>query len=128
MKAKVMPKSVINLLFFIGLISAFAFRIIRVFQHIKPDLVRIVWYVGIFGYIIFFSYSYSISGKRKYLIEKHKLISKLKDVNLDKSDKDIAVYLLSSLKESRENLNYLAIFAFSVMAVVADLVLTYTVR
>ena len=42
---------------------------------------------------------------------------------LEFEDKENALYLLRSVVVSRENWNYLAIFIFSVVAIVADLML-----
>ncbi|MDL1976565.1 MAG: hypothetical protein LWX52_00445 [Deltaproteobacteria bacterium] len=120
-----LPPYIINLFFIIGLLSAVAFRIIIVFQHIRPELFRPVWYFGVIGYMFFFLYRYVISLKRKRAIHEYNLISKLQgDEKLSSEDREVAVYLLSSLKKSRENLNYLFIFALSGIAVVIDILLS----
>ena len=120
-----LPPVVINLFFVIGLISALAFRILIVFVHLKPELFRFTWYVGIIGYTIFFLYRYQISQKRKKAIRDYDLISKLEEnVCLSEEDRQVVVYLLSSIKKSRENINYLFIFALSLLAVAVDIILS----
>ena len=75
--------------------------------------------------MFFFLYRYVISLKRKRAIHEYNLISKLQgDEKLSSEDREVAVYLLSSLKKSRENLNYLFIFALSGIAVVIDILLS----
>lgn len=123
------PTYVINLFFVIGLFSALSFRMLIVFSHIKTELFRPVWYVGIIGYVFFFMYRYIISEKRKKAIHDYDLITKLqKDLCLTEEDREVVVYLLSSIKKSRENINYLFIFGLSIVAIVTDILLTVYAR
>lgn len=118
------PNFVINLFFVVGLISAVCFRVLIIFTHIRPDLFRPVWYVGILGYILFFLYRYVISEKRKKAIREYDLITKLrKDLCMSEEDREVVIYLLSSIQKSRENINYLFIFALSILAVGTDIFL-----
>ena len=119
------PKPVIYGFFILGLLSAIAFRIIIVFQHIEPTWVRPVWYAGILGYIVFFLYRYSISRKRKNAIKEYDLINKLKTSNcLSDKDREIVTYLLSSIQKSMEDMNYYIIFILSILAIAADIIFT----
>ena len=120
-----MPQYVISAFFILGLISAIAFRGIIIFQHIEPSWVRPVWYVGTIGYFLFFLYRYMISKRRKHAIETFRLIEKLKaNACLEDEDREVMLYLLSSIKFSLEDINYALIFILSVIAMGADLVLT----
>lgn len=119
-----MPKSVIYGFFILGLLSAVAFRIIIVFQHIEPAWVRPVWYAGVVGYLLFFLYRYYISRKRKKAIADYKLIEKLRaNACLEEEDREVVIYLLASIKKSMEDLNYYVIFILSVLAIIADIAL-----
>ncbi len=119
------PRYVIYGFFILGLLSAIAFRIIIVFQHIEPTWVRPVWYAGILGYLVFFLYRYSISRKRKNAIKDYDLITKLKDnACLSDKDREIVIYLLSSIQKSMEDMNYYIIFILSILAIAADIVFT----
>ena len=124
-KPHTVPKYIMYMFFILGLVSAVAFRGIIVFQHVEPSWVRPVWYIGTIGYFIFFLYRYMISKKRKYAIETFQLIEKLKaNACLEDEDREVVLYLLSSIKYSLEDINYALIFVLSVLAVGADLVLT----
>ena len=117
---------VIYWFFALGIISAFAFRAIIILQRFEPAWVRPVWYVGVLGFTAFFMYRFYISEKRKKTIARFQLIEKLKaNVCLTEEDRDIIVYLLSSLKKSPENINYFIIFLLSILAIVLDLFLTF---
>jgi hypothetical protein len=121
-----LPKAVILGAFYLGLLSAVAFRALMVLDHFEPAWVRPVWYFGVCGYFLFFLYRWHISRKRKRTIEEHGLIDKLTtDSCLTVEDRAVLIYLLCSLRLSKEDLNYYAIFTLSVLAVGADLALTY---
>ncbi len=122
---KTLPACIINSLSAVGIISAFCFRIIILLDHLDPSLVRPIWYIGVTGSFAFFGYRYWISQKRRRAVEESGLIEKLQtEEELNSDDRNIALYLLSSIQKSRENWNYLAIFILSLVAVVGGLILT----
>lgn len=128
-KPHTLPVPIINLFFAVGVLSAVAFRALLIIQHLMPTLFRPVWYGGIFGYIIFFAYRFAITRKRRQAIERFRLIEKIQaNACLGDEDREVVVYLLSSLVKSRENLNYLIIFLLSILAVGIDLFLVWTGR
>ncbi len=123
-KPHVVPRYVIYGFFILGLASAIAFRAIIVFQRLEPEWVRPVWYMGTAGYFLFFLYRYKITKKRKKAIEDFRLEEKIKaDVSLQVEDREVLLYLLSSIRYSLEDINYAIIFIFSIIAVMADLFL-----
>jgi len=120
----IMPGYIMNLFFLIGLVSAFAFRTIIVWNDLNPEMVRPVWYFGTVGYIVFFLYRYSITKKRKKAVAEYDLINKIdRGTILSAEEKQVAVFLLSSIDKSRENLNYLFIFILSAVAILVDIIL-----
>lgn len=124
-KIHIVPKYIMYSFFILGLVSAIAFRSIIIFQGIEPSWVRPVWYIGTVGYFLFFLYRYNITKKRKKAVEQFKLIEKLNtNACLTETDREIVLYLLSSIKLSLEDINYAIIFLLSILAVIADLVLT----
>lgn len=118
------PPYVMYIFFALGLVSAIAFRALIVIQRIEPRWVRTIWYVGTLGYFFFFLYRYVITKRRKKAIEKYQLIEKVKaNACLADKDREIVLYLLSSVKSSLEDLNYAIIFLLSIIAIAADLIL-----
>ena len=116
------PSIYIHSFFILGLVSTLAIRLIIVVKHIHADLIRPFWYIGIIGYIAFFAYRYYITQKRKKLIIQHDLIQKVhaaQDFNDD--DKELLSYIVSSIVKSREHINYLFIFASSIVAIIVDI-------
>ncbi len=130
MKSTVRPHTVsplvINLFFVIGLISAFAFRVLVVLSHFDSLWFRPVWYAGVIGYFLFFFYRFLISQKRRRAIEDYGLMEKIRQGGaLSSEDRVVLEYILGSLLKSRENINYLVIFVLSVLAVAADITLSF---
>lgn len=111
--------------FLLGIVSAIAFRIIIIFQRIEPEWVRPVWYIGVLGYIGFFMYRYAIARKRKKVIRDFELIEKVRaNACLSEDEREVVTYLLSSLKKSHEDTNYLIIFLLSIISILVDLLLS----
>ncbi|MDI6745275.1 MAG: hypothetical protein QMD07_07865 [Thermodesulfovibrionales bacterium] len=124
-KPHILPKYIIYGFFVIGLVSAIAVRAIIVFQRLEPSWVMPVWYAGIIGYIVFFLYRYMITKKRKKAIDDFRLIDKVKaNACLTEEDRETVLYLLSSIKSSPEDLNYAIIFILSILAILADTLLS----
>ena len=112
--------------FALGLATAIAIRVLIILDHVQPDWVRPVWYFAVIGNFVFFLYRYRITAKRKRAVRKHQLIEKLSaNQTLTPDDIKVLTYLLTSIKKSPENLNYLIISAFSILAIAIDLAFVY---
>ena len=121
---RIVPTPVIIGFFVVGLLSSVAFRAIILFQRFNPGWVRPVWYFGVIGYMLFFMYRFRISTRRKRTIGQTRIIEKLQaGAELSVEDREAALYLLSSIRKSPEDWNYLAIFILSVAAIALDLLL-----
>lgn len=115
------PRAVVYSVAVLGVLSAVAFRAIIVFQRLRPDWVRLTWYIGTAGYLIFFFYRYLISQKRKKMVHERRLVEKVGQSDcFSNQDKESLLYLLASLERSPENINYAAIFILSFLAIAFD--------
>ena len=118
------PAPLIYGAFALGLTTAIAFRVIIILQHVAPRWVRPVWYFGVVGNLVFFYYRYRIAEKRKRAVDEHGLIGRIEaDACFSPAEREALVYLLRSIKRSPENLNYLIISVFSIVAIGIDLAL-----
>ncbi len=112
--------------FILGLSTAIAFRALIVLDHIQPTWVRPVWYFGVLGNFIFFLYRFRVSVRRKKAIREFQLIDKMQSgESLTARDREVIIYILRSIKLSPENINYLIIFLFSLLAIALDIVLYF---
>ena len=105
----------------LGLSTAIAFRALVIIDHLQPDWVRPLWYFAVLGNFLFFCYRYKISKKRKDTIQHFELIRKIeKETHLEPEDRQALTYILRSIKQSPENINYLIISIFSLVAIAID--------
>jgi len=108
--------------FGIGLTGAISLRLILVAKAYHPDLVRLLWYIGVCGNMFFFMFRTFITLRRRNLITDLDLQNKLATKNrLTSEDYKALHYLVTSLYTSKERWNYLVIFLFSIMAIAWDL-------
>jgi hypothetical protein len=67
-----------------------------------------------------------ITRKRRRAAEGLGLVEKLKgSAPLAPDDREVLLYLLDSIRVSKENMNYVIISLFSILAILADLVLMH---
>ena len=124
-KPHTVPPFVIYFFMVLGLVSAIAFRMLTILNSVNPAFFRPVWYFGVFGYILFFAYRYYISEKRKKTIRENKLLEKINNnQEINREDRELIGYVLASIIKSKENINYLFIFALSIIAIMVDLLLS----
>ena len=114
----------IKLYFWVGLISATMLRTILIADHYSDLLARVLWYLGIIGYIWFFAHRHHIAKRRFGVIKDLNLLGKIQAQEpLSKQDFEGLNYVMWSISVSKERLNYLVIFTFSVIAIIISLVL-----
>jgi len=115
---------VIKLYFWVGLISATLLRAILIADHYSDLLSRVLWYLGVIGYMWFFAHRYHIARRRFGVIKDLNLLGKIRmHEPLTEKDFEGLNYIMWSLSVSKERLNYLVIFTFSVIAIILSLVL-----
>jgi len=113
--------------FLLGLSTAIAFRALIVLDHVQPGWVRPVWYFGVLGNFVFFLYRFRVTERRKKVVKEFQLIEKVRSgSSLSSNEREVLVYLLNSIKLSPENINYLVIFLFSLLAIAIDIGLSFT--
>ncbi len=124
-KPKTYGNKIIIGAFTLGLITAIAMRALIVLVHLDPAWVRPVWYFAVVGNFFFFYYRFMITQRRKKAIADFGLIEKIKAGSaLSDDDREVTVYLLRSIEKSLENYNYLVIFAFSIIAIALDIIMS----
>ena len=108
----------------VGLLGLLAYRSIIILNNISGFWVSLAWYVGTFGYIIFYIHRYQISKKRREVIKQFKLDEKVELLDaLGVQDKEALHYVLESLESSNERWNYLLTFIFTALTLVAGIVI-----
>jgi hypothetical protein len=87
-------------------------------------MAKALFYLGVMGYLIFFAHRYHIATRRVGVLRNLELLKKVEE-RRTLSDKDYEglEYIMWSLSVSKERMNYLVIFAFSILAIAGSLVL-----
>ncbi|NDY43303.1 hypothetical protein G3N55_10680 [Dissulfurirhabdus thermomarina] len=108
--------------FGVGLTGAISLRLILVAKAYDPDLIRLFWYIGVCGNMLFFLFRSYITQRRRRVILSLDLPAKLQDeARLCPEDYEALRYLVASLMASKERWNYFVISAFSLAAIAWDL-------
>ncbi len=119
-------KQVIGLFFWVGILSAFLFRVITIVEHFNPLLSKMLWYIGVIGYLIFFVHRYNIALRRFNVIGNLGLLKKIEDKErLNTADFEGLRYVLWSISVSKERQNYKMISVFSVIALLIAALLDF---
>ena len=109
-----------------GIIATIAYRIIIVMTDVNTFWIKLSWYVGTIGFIIYFMHRYDISEKRAKIIKEYNLEGKVSQIqNLDEKDKSAMKYILHSLGVSSEKTIYIVIFVTSALALFAGIYLDF---
>ena len=117
------PSWVTWLAFAVGLTGAISLRLILIAKAYRPELVRLLWYLGVCGNMLFFMFRAFITHRRRRLITTLRLQEKLQhEHSLCPEDYQALRYLVSSLYASKERWNYAIIFVCSILAIAWDIV------
>lgn len=117
---------VIKMYFWVGVVSAILLRTIIIADHYSGLAARVLWYAGVLGYLLFFSHRYDIAKRRVGVIKNLNLLEKIQTRKpLQEKDFEGLNYIMWSLSVSKERLNYLVIFAFSIIAIILSLLLDF---
>ncbi len=117
-------KQVRLMYFWLGLIATFAYRIIIVLNFYEPIWVKVAWYVGTIGFIIYFWSRYRVVKQFSSLIHEKELVSAIDDAsNISTDQKRALSHIIKTLDKTKAQVNYIAIFILSAVALIAGIAL-----
>ncbi len=123
---KVHSKGVRTFYLWSGIIATIAYRIIIVMTDVSSFWIKLSWYIGTVGFILYFMHRYEISEKRTKIIKAQNLEEKVSQLdNLEEKDKAAMKYIFHSLRVSSEKLIYIVIFVSSALALLAGIYLDF---
>ncbi|MBP1910211.1 hypothetical protein [Methanolobus bombayensis] len=118
----------IQFYFWLGLLSAVFLRLIIIADYYNGILSKALFYLGVLGYLIFFAHRYHVATRRVGVLKNLELLNKIENrTSLTEEDYRGLEYIMWSLSVSKERMNYLVIFAFSVIAIALSLVLDLSI-
>lgn len=118
---KVLPRWVIHLFLWIGLLAGISIRLLTFLNRIDPVLSVWVWRFAMVSYTVFFGYRYVITKRRRHIITRHELLQAIEaNTELDPVKQQALVYILRSVVRSKELFNYMFICVISIIALAID--------
>ena len=124
---KTNPKPIRLLFFWSGVIATLAYRVIIVLNFYSPLWVKIFWYIGTIGFIIYFWHRYDIQKKRAELVIDYKLIDAVEKNQYESQEQEKALkYIVQTSLTSKSRWNSAFICLLSILALVVGLVMDIT--
>ncbi len=121
------PKPIRLLFFWIGMLATAAYRAIIFFSDAHPVLLKVTWYVGTIGFILYFAHRYQVSSRRARAIEEYALAEKVPQLSeLTPDERAALTYVLSTLRSTKEKWNYIFIFGTSAVALIAGVIMDFS--
>jgi hypothetical protein len=118
------PKPVRLFFFWAGLIATIAYRIIIVLNFYDPLWVKIAWYIGTIGFILYFGHRYNIARKRANLVKDYDLVRTVdRAQGINPQKKEALHYLVKTSLTSKSRWNSAMIFILSLAALILGIIL-----
>lgn len=122
-KFRVLPRWVVLVFFWIGLVAAVSIRSLTLLAHVNPQASVWVWRFAMICYTVFFGYRYWIGIRRKRIVQENSLIEAVRNADaLEPTVQRATLYILHSITRSKELFNYAFICILSMVALVLDLI------
>ena len=116
------PKFVRLFFFWAGIIATVAYRIIIVLNWYSPLWVKVSWYIGTIGFVLYFWHRFNVAKKRARLIKDYGLIEVVDKIDRIDPQKKLALrYLVKTSLTSKSRWNSAIIFILSIIALFAGI-------
>ncbi|MBL7058985.1 hypothetical protein ISS08_00855 [Candidatus Pacearchaeota archaeon] len=125
MKELIKPnlKSIRIFFFLIGIIATLAYRIIIVLNFYDPYWVKVAWYIGTIGFILYFGHRFEIQRRRAKFVKDYNLIREIEKNKQVKGEKKKALlYIIKTTYNSKARWNSLFIFILSLIALIVGII------
>jgi len=117
------PKLIRWFFFWTGIIATIAYRIIVILNIYSPMWVKIAWYVGTIGFVLYFGHRFSIAKKRANLVKDYDLVKVVDKSAIDEDQRTALHYLVQTSLTSKSRWNSGVIFVLSFSALILGIVL-----
>lgn len=118
------PEPIRLFYFWIGLAATVAYRLIIIFSFYSPLWVKVSWYVGTLGFILYFWHRFKIQKKRADLVEDHDLINAVESTKYKTEEQKQAMnYIVKTTFTSKARWNSLIIFLLTIVALIIGVVM-----
>lgn len=104
--------------FLVGIIATIAYRIT---PFLDPLAVKIAWYTGTVGFILYFWHRFHIENKRAQMVKDFDLIKAVSQSDIHGSQKSAVAYLVKTSLTSKARFNSLFILIASALALITSI-------
>lgn len=104
--------------FVAGITATIAYRIT---PFLQPFWVKVAWYVGTVGFILYFWHRSDIEAKRANLVKEYDLVGAVEKSDITGEEKEAVAYLVKTSLTSKARWNSLFIVAASALALIGAL-------
>jgi hypothetical protein len=111
------PKPLRYFFFVSGIVATIAYRIIFL---LDPLWVKIVWYVGTIGFILYFWHRAHIEDKRAKLVKEYDLVNVIETSDIQGDQKSALSYLIKTSLTSKAKYNSAFIVIASLLALIVS--------
>src|SRR3989344_2476652 len=118
------PKVLRYFFFVAGIVATIAYRIT---PFLDPYAVKIAWYVGTIGFILYFWHRSYVEAKRAKLVNEYDLVNVVEKSDIAGEERQAVSYLVKTSLTSKPQFNSLFILVASVLALIAALVVDFAV-
>ncbi|MFH1656450.1 MAG: hypothetical protein ABH956_01590 [Candidatus Nealsonbacteria bacterium] len=123
---RIKPHSKIIRLFFFwsGIIATLAYRVIIVLNFYDPLWVKVAWYIGTVGFIVYFWHRYDTQKKRAELVRDYNLVELVENTDCgNKEQKQALHYIVKTTLTSKARYNSLFILLLSILVLVIGIIM-----
>lgn len=113
--------------FWSGVIATLAYRIIIVLNFYSPLWVKVAWYIGTIGFIIYFWHRFDIQKKRAELVIDYNLLEAVEKGQYEnQKQKEALKYIVKTSLTSKSRWNSAFICLLSILALIVGLIMDIT--
>lgn len=118
--------ALLRIFFFIsGIVATIAYRIT---PFLSPLWVKICWYIGTVGFILYFWHRAHIETKRAKMVKDYNLIDAVEKSGLEGDEKTTVSYLVKTSLTSKARFNSAFIVVVSLIALIASAAVDLHIR
>lgn len=120
------PKPLRLFFFWAGIIATLAYRVVIVLNFYSPLWVKISWYIGTVGFIIYFWHRFRVQEKRADLVRDYNLTKVANNAKYDNPKQKQAMnYIIKTTLTSKSRWNSLFIFISTIIALLVGIVMDF---
>lgn len=108
------------LFFATGIVATIAYRIT---PFLQPFWVKVAWYIGTVGFILYFLHRSHIETKRAKMVKEYDLVNAVEGSSLQGEQKTAVSYLVKTSLTSKARYNSLFIVLASLLALIGAIVI-----